>query len=382
MSMEREMEEQFGFIYVGFDKIKNESKVGMTFRQPSKRISETTNPDYALFNSYKIMLEHPRDLKILEKKIHSALVKKGIVRRKFGNDRITEWFKCKPEVADQICADVIGWAKSKRQLQIEKEEARRKFLLEESVRRAEMQQKYDEFDCIYGSALKALEQKVTEHQRLLEDKINILRTQEFSYKQNFLEWGEFLFSSIQSSIFITFAFLPFIFFSSLFQDSYKFIELSLAVFVITYLWRILVNPDVKPIKRLVNIDAVERLISRWSNTSAFNEMRGVCHSAKQYKQSLMSRDMLVPNNPPFTLEKINNLLDTELILRPIDNLSVLAAQPRVDENAQLSKVAGEGQSQNEHNSASAQENKSGVWGWLIALIIFMIIQALIKFSNS
>lgn len=113
-----------GFIYIGGDKSKPlRAKVGQTQRQPALRISETTNPDYYLYNSYET---HINKLNSTEHSLH-RLLSKQFHRVKFPNTgRYSEWFDCSPQEADKVCAQYFNEQKSlleKRQLMKEKSEA-------------------------------------------------------------------------------------------------------------------------------------------------------------------------------------------------------------------------------------------------------------------
>jgi hypothetical protein len=111
---------KYGYIYIGGDRSKaQQTKVGKTIREPNKRISETTNPDYYLYHSYRVAAE---DLSKVEKAIHKK-ISKSYKRIKFVHtNRNSEWFECSTQEADDICAEYF-----------EKEQTRQKKELEEKA---------------------------------------------------------------------------------------------------------------------------------------------------------------------------------------------------------------------------------------------------------
>lgn len=353
----------------------------MTTRDPKKRISDTTNPDYTLYHSYQIAADNPNELRRVESTIHRELVKAGIVRRKFENNKNSEWFKCKPEIADQICAEVIGKVKTKKQQELAREAAREKAKHEESLRKMEIDKKLDKFKGTYGPVLKALEQKASEHQALLDKNISAWKVQQSTYKPNFFEWTKYLYTSIASSFVFALLFCPFTFAASLVQDSYRFTEMSLVIFFLILLCKIFIRPSEAPFKKQVDNERINRMISSWSNQSVLEEIRLTCRTAKNYELLMASNNVSEPSPPAFTIDELNRLLSTNLILAEGSDVSTdnkFTTKQGRDENSLGAIGRFKASFKSVTTQRSDKDSKSSNWDWLIIVIILLIISSVVK----
>ncbi|MFH4717259.1 GIY-YIG nuclease family protein [Vibrio alginolyticus] len=124
-----------GYIYIAWDVTKpNQCKIGKTTRSPSKRVSETTNPDYELYNLYNVGYTR---LDFIEKDIHAKLKDSGIqqiAHRSTG--MLSEWFTCTKEEADEFVAEYLGNVQSKREKRLKEEAKRQKQLEAQSINQA------------------------------------------------------------------------------------------------------------------------------------------------------------------------------------------------------------------------------------------------------
>lgn len=94
------------YIYINGDREKPyRSKVGKTTRSVKERTSETTNPDYFNYHSYKVA---DAQLDSIEKQAHAAIKRAGhkcVLHH--STKKPSEWFECTPEQADEIIAQLF-----------------------------------------------------------------------------------------------------------------------------------------------------------------------------------------------------------------------------------------------------------------------------------
>lgn len=94
MNKKKIKKDSSSFIYIGVDsRESNESKVGMTSRDPKARESETTNPYYSIETAYPLNVSKVRLGKI-ESGIHSVLAKKYRRLKHTSTGKNSEWFSC------------------------------------------------------------------------------------------------------------------------------------------------------------------------------------------------------------------------------------------------------------------------------------------------
>lgn len=80
------------------------SKLGMTTQQPHKRISQTENPDYELFNAYEV---DDLELRQVEVELHRIMSQKFPRKRHKSTGRFSEWFICNPSKAHELVSDFL-----------------------------------------------------------------------------------------------------------------------------------------------------------------------------------------------------------------------------------------------------------------------------------
>jgi hypothetical protein len=80
------------------------SKLGMTTQQPHKRISQTENPDYELFNAYEV---DDLELRQVEIELHRIMSQKFPRKKHKSTGRFSEWFICNPSKAHELVSNFL-----------------------------------------------------------------------------------------------------------------------------------------------------------------------------------------------------------------------------------------------------------------------------------
>lgn len=94
-----------GYIYIAWDITKeDQSKLGMTTQQPHKRISQTENPDYELFEAYEI---DDIELRQVEVELHRIMSQEFSRKRHKSTGRLSEWFICNPLKAHELVSNFL-----------------------------------------------------------------------------------------------------------------------------------------------------------------------------------------------------------------------------------------------------------------------------------
>lgn len=290
---------KYGYIYIGGDRSKpQQSKVGKTTRKPEKRVSETTNPDYYLYHSYRVPIEI---LSRAETAIHKR-ISKSHKRIKFVNtNRNSEWFECSTQEADDICAEYF-----------EKEKTRQKKEHEKKVHLESFQQAKREILSHYAYYYHpVLREFVHVEKRYNEKRINLRNEFLPKYRTSYLN-----ISGILSWLFTT-GLLALI--VSYLTSSILDIKSS-SLFIICFIIFAIYNRDFLEISKVkIHNESLERDIESHIPHSTFIDLSNIVSALEAYEKKVkgVPLDGVFPA-PPFKpedlvekLKELSSLLDNE-----------------------------------------------------------------------
>ncbi|MCZ4311628.1 GIY-YIG nuclease family protein [Vibrio atlanticus] len=107
MNNKKRKKDSQSYIYIGVDsRESNESKVGMTTRNPKARESETTNPYYSIETAYPLYVNKVALSKI-EAAVHLLLTEKFGRIKHTATGKNSEWFSCSPAEARIIIENYL-----------------------------------------------------------------------------------------------------------------------------------------------------------------------------------------------------------------------------------------------------------------------------------